>query len=179
MSPLHARFVVTRQCECTGRAIRSPGHPPGARTSCNRDLAGLSGQLALRTGARTTTIPGPETGLPRSPPDGHCSTPDTTDRLEDTTTDTRWRSEFIEALPILGRNYQFESIQKIEVKTSGVTAEFSRGQGGFANIIMKSGGNEFKGTFKFFWRGLVLDGDGAGIDDPQLHGGLGENGLRT
>jgi len=27
-------------------------------------------------------------------------------------------SEFIEALPILGRNYQFESIQKIEVKTS-------------------------------------------------------------
>ena len=44
---------------------------------------------------------------------------------------------------------------------------------------MKSGGNEFKGTFKFFWRGLVLDGDGAGIDDPQLHGGLGENGLRT
>ncbi|PYT34624.1 MAG: hypothetical protein DMF52_12055 [Acidobacteria bacterium] len=54
-----------------------------------------------------------------------------------------------------------------------------RGQGGFANIITKSGGNEFKGTFKFFWRGLVLDGDGAGIDDPQLHGGLGENGLRT
>ena len=118
MSPLHARFVVTRQCECTGRAIRSPGHPPGPRTSCNRDLAGLSGQLALRTGARTTTIPGPETGLPRSPPDGHCSTPDTTDRLEDTTTETRLGSEFIEALPILGRNYQFESIQEIEMKTS-------------------------------------------------------------
>src|SRR3989442_397021 len=79
----------------------------------------------------------------------------------------------------IGAQLNIESIQEIEVKTSGVTAEFSRGQGGFANIITKSGGNEFKGTFKFFWRGSVLDGDGAGIDDPQLHGGLGENGLRN
>ncbi|HEV8701291.1 MAG TPA: hypothetical protein VGV60_08470, partial [Candidatus Polarisedimenticolia bacterium] len=58
------------------------------------------------------------------------------------------------------------------------TAEFSRAQGGFANITTKSGGNEFKGTFKFFWRGNALDGDGAGIDDPRQHGGLGELGLR-
>ncbi|HEV8701378.1 MAG TPA: hypothetical protein VGV60_08925, partial [Candidatus Polarisedimenticolia bacterium] len=58
------------------------------------------------------------------------------------------------------------------------TAEFSRAQGGFANITTKSGGNEFKGTFKFFWRGNALDGDGAGIDDPLLHGSVGEKGLR-
>ena len=148
--------------------------------------------------------------------------------LEETTTQTRLTSEFIDALPILGRNYQdilslapgvsdidgdgnpnihgardtdvitlvdgvsttdpltgkigaqlnIESIQEIEIKTSGATAEFSRAQGGFANIITKSGGNEFKGTFKFFWRGQVLDGDGAGIDDPRLHGGVGEAGVR-
>ncbi|HET8947087.1 MAG TPA: carboxypeptidase regulatory-like domain-containing protein, partial [Candidatus Polarisedimenticolia bacterium] len=148
--------------------------------------------------------------------------------LTDTTTQSRFSSEFIDALPILGRNYQdvltlapgvtdvdgdgnpnihgardtdvitlvdgvsttdpytgkvgaqlnIESIQEIEVKTSGATAEFGRAQGGFANIITKSGGNQFEGAFKFYWRGSALDGDGAGIDDPSLHSGVGESGLR-
>jgi outer membrane receptor protein involved in Fe transport len=149
-------------------------------------------------------------------------------RLEETTTQTRFSAEFIEALPLLGRNYQdllslapgvsdtdgdgnpnihgardtdvvtlvdgvsttdpltgkvgaqlnIESIQEIEVKTSGASAEFGRAQGGFANILTKSGGNELTGTFKIYWRGSALDGDGAGIDDPTLHGGVGERGLR-
>jgi len=148
--------------------------------------------------------------------------------LQDTTSSARFTSEFIDSLPILGRNYQdllalapgvsdvdgdgnpnihgardtdvitlvdgvsttdpltgkigaqlnIESIQEIEVKTSGATAEYSRAQGGFASIITKSGGNDFEGTFKVFWRGSALDGDGAGTDDPQLHAGLGEAGLR-
>jgi len=148
--------------------------------------------------------------------------------LEETTTQSRFSSEFVDNLPILGRNYQdvltlapgvsdidgdgspnihgardtdvitlvdgvsttdpltgkigaqlnLESIQEIEVKSSGATAEFGRAQGGFANIITKSGGNEFEGVFKFFWRGAMLDGDGAGIDDSSLHGGIGEQGLR-
>ena len=148
--------------------------------------------------------------------------------LDDTTTETRFSSEFIEALPILGRDYQdvlalapgvsdvdgdgnpnihgardtdvvtlvdgvsttdpltgkigaqlnIESIQEIEIKTSGATAEFGRAQGGFVNIITKSGGNQFKGTFKFFWRGSLLDGDGAGSDSPRLHAGVGEVGIR-
>ncbi|HKQ99013.1 MAG TPA: carboxypeptidase regulatory-like domain-containing protein [Candidatus Polarisedimenticolia bacterium] len=148
--------------------------------------------------------------------------------LQETTTQSRFTAEFIESLPLLGRNYQdllvmapgvsdvdgdgnpnihgardtdvvtlvdgvsttdpltgqigaqlnIESIQEIEVKTSGATAEFSRAQGGFANIITKSGGNQFEGTFKIFWRGSALDGDGAGIDDPNLHAGVGESGLR-
>ena len=116
---------------------------------------------------------------------------------ENTTTQTNFSAEFIDSLPILGRNYQdvlalapgvsdtdgdgnpnihgardtdvitlvdgvsttdpltgkrgqelnIESIQEIEVKTSGATAEFSRGQGGFVNIVTKSGGNEFQGRF--------------------------------
>ncbi len=147
---------------------------------------------------------------------------------EQTTTQTNFSAEFIDALPILGRNYQdvlslapgvsdtdgdgnpnihgardtdvitlvdgvsttdpytgkvgqqlnIDSIQEIEVKTSGATAEFSRGQGGFVNIVTKSGGNEFEGRASFYWRSHILDGDGAGIDSPRLHGGVGEAGLR-
>ena len=137
-------------------------------------------------------------------------------------------SEFIDALPILGRDYQdiltlapgvtdvdgdgnpnihgardtdvitlvdgvsstdpltgkigaelnIDSIQEIEIKTAAASAEFSRGQGGFVNIVTKSGGNDFQGSFNFYWRGSTLDGDGAGLDDPRLHAGLGEGALR-
>jgi TonB dependent receptor/Carboxypeptidase regulatory-like domain/TonB-dependent Receptor Plug Domain len=147
---------------------------------------------------------------------------------ESTTTSTTFSSEFIDSLPILGRQYQdilslapgvtdtdgdgnvnihgsrdtdvvtlvdgvstvdpysgkvgqqlnIDSIQDIEVKTSGASAEFGRAQGGFVNIVTKSGGNEFEGNFKFYWRSNIFDGDGAGIDSPQLHGGLGDLGLR-
>jgi hypothetical protein len=148
--------------------------------------------------------------------------------LDDTTTTTRLSSEYLDALPILGRNYQevltlapgvtdvdgdgnpnihgardtdvgtlvdginttdpltgkvgmqmnIDALQDIEVKTAGASAEFGRAQGGFANVLTKSGGNAFEGTFKFYWRGSRLDGDGAGQDDPSLHGGLGPVGLR-
>ena len=73
-----------------------------------------------------------------------------------------------------GQQLNIESIEQIEVITSGATAEYSRAQGGFANIITKSGGNEFEGSFKFFLRTSRLDGDGGGIDPPELRGGLGE-----
>jgi hypothetical protein len=145
-----------------------------------------------------------------------------------TTTSTTFTSEFIDSLPILGRDYQdvltlapgvtdvdgdgnptihgsrdvdvvtlvdgvstndpltgkrgqelnLNSIQEIEVKTAGATAEYGRAQGGFVNIVTKSGGNEFEGSFNFDLRSYVLDGDGAGIDDPRQHGGIGELGLR-
>jgi len=73
-----------------------------------------------------------------------------------------------------GQNLNVESIEEIEVITSGASAEYSRAQGGFINIITKSGGNEFKGTFSLAMRTNKLDGDGAGIDVPDLRGGLGE-----
>ena len=147
---------------------------------------------------------------------------------ESTSTSTTISSEFIDALPILGRNYQdvltlapgvtdvdgdgnpnihgardtdvntlvdgvstvdpvtgqvgqqlnINTIQDVEVITSGASAEFDRAQGGFVRVSTKSGGNDFEGTFRFDWQGSLLDGDGAGIDPSTLHGGLTENGLR-
>ncbi|HEV8337096.1 MAG TPA: carboxypeptidase regulatory-like domain-containing protein [Candidatus Polarisedimenticolia bacterium] len=73
-----------------------------------------------------------------------------------------------------GQELNVESIQEIEVITAGASAQFSRASGGFVNIVTKSGGNEFKGTFKFFMRTSRLDGDGAGTDAVDLRGGLGE-----
>jgi len=193
---------------------------PGSATVTMSDVAVSAGVV---TTIRLTLVP--ETSVKE-----HVevrATPPVVD-LAHTTTQTRISSEFIDALPLLGRNYQdvltlapgvsdvdgdgnpnihgardtdmitlvdgvsttdpltgkagaqmnLESIQEIEIKTSGATAEFSRAQGGFANIITKSGGNEFEGAFKFFWRGSLLDGDGAGIDDARLHAGIGELGLR-
>jgi outer membrane receptor protein involved in Fe transport len=73
-----------------------------------------------------------------------------------------------------GQNLNTESIEEIEVITSGAGAQFGRAQGGFVNILTKSGGNQFKGTFAFKMRSFRLDGDGAGIDQADLRGGLGE-----
>ncbi|HEU5180902.1 MAG TPA: carboxypeptidase regulatory-like domain-containing protein, partial [Candidatus Polarisedimenticolia bacterium] len=70
-----------------------------------------------------------------------------------------------------GQNLNIESIQELEVITSAATAQYSRAQGGFASIQTKSGGNEFQGAFKLFLRTDRLDGDGAGVDDPELTGG--------
>src|SRR5499427_7559498 len=71
-----------------------------------------------------------------------------------------------------GQNLNIESIQELEVITSAATAQYSRAQGGFASILTKSGANEFQGTFKFFARSDRLDGDGAGVENPELTGGL-------
>ncbi|HEV8337344.1 MAG TPA: carboxypeptidase regulatory-like domain-containing protein [Candidatus Polarisedimenticolia bacterium] len=80
---------------------------------------------------------------------------------------------------LYGQELNVESIQEIEVITAGATAEYSRAAGGFVKILTKSGGNEFKGTFKFFMQTSRLDGDGAGTDPTDVRGGLGErNGFR-
>jgi len=64
-----------------------------------------------------------------------------------------------------GQNLNLESIAEIEIITTGASAEFSQAQGGFANIITKSGGNDFEGSFKFFFRSSLLDNDGSNNND--------------
>jgi len=142
-----------------------------------------------------------------------------------TKTATVFDSEFIEGLPLLGRNYQdiltlapgvtdvdgdgnpnvngardvdmqtrldganvtdpftgtygqnlnLESIGEIEMITTGASAEFGQAQGGFANVVTKSGSNEFEGSAKLFFRADLFDNDGANnndITDRNLFSGL-------
>ncbi|MFQ5718299.1 MAG: TonB-dependent receptor domain-containing protein [Acidobacteriota bacterium] len=130
---------------------------------------------------------------------------------------TEFTSEFIEGLPLLGRNYQdiltlaagvvdpdndgnpnvlgaraenfntvvdgvsnqdpvgggflsnlnSDAIAEVEVIQTGADASFRRASGGFANIITKSGSNEFEGTFNLTFRSSLLDGNGATGNDQS------------
>jgi hypothetical protein len=64
-----------------------------------------------------------------------------------------------------GANLNSDIIEEVEVITSGASAEYGRADGGFANIITKSGGNDFEGKFSLFWQGRFLNGDGANNND--------------
>ncbi len=64
-----------------------------------------------------------------------------------------------------GQNLNADIIEEVEVITSGASAEFGRADGGFANIITKSGGNDFEGRFSVFWQGKFLNGNGANNND--------------
>jgi len=46
-----------------------------------------------------------------------------------------------------GTNFNFDAIKEISFQTAGFDAEFGRATGGVVNIITKSGGNDFSGTF--------------------------------
>ncbi|HEY3175453.1 MAG TPA: carboxypeptidase regulatory-like domain-containing protein [Candidatus Polarisedimenticolia bacterium] len=60
-----------------------------------------------------------------------------------------------------GQNLNSDIIEEVEVITSGASAEYGRADGGFANVITKSGGNDFEGNINFQWRGKFLNGNGA------------------
>ncbi len=64
-----------------------------------------------------------------------------------------------------GQNLNADIIEEVEIITSGASAEFGRADGGFSNIITKSGGNDFEGKVSFFWQGKYLNGDGADNND--------------
>jgi len=67
----------------------------------------------------------------------------------------------------IGQDVNLETIEEVEIITSGASAEFGRADGGFANIITKSGGNEAEGSLKVFYRSDFLDGNGAGNNDQD------------
>jgi hypothetical protein len=64
-----------------------------------------------------------------------------------------------------GQNLNQDIIQSMEVITAAAPADNGRADGGFVNIITKSGGNEFEGKFSIFWQGKLLDGSGANNSD--------------
>ena len=67
---------------------------------------------------------------------------------------------------LIGQNINIESIEEVELITTGASAEFGGASGGFGNVITKSGGNDFSGSLKLFWRSDFLDGNGANDLDP-------------
>jgi hypothetical protein len=64
--------------------------------------------------------------------------------------------------------YIEDAVQETTVATGGVSAEFGRFSGGVVNVITKSGGNSFSGSFRDTlnndnWRGYTLVPAGAGV----------------
>ena len=57
-----------------------------------------------------------------------------------------------------------ESFEEIQVITGALTAEYSS-QGGLGLVTTRSGGNEFRGSFKIFYQSSSIDSDGANNRD--------------
>ncbi len=47
-----------------------------------------------------------------------------------------------------GSNINYDSIEEVEVKLTGVSAEYGKFQGGLSNVILKSGGNNVTGSLR-------------------------------
>lgn len=66
--------------------------------------------------------------------------------------------------PLTGERLSYvhpDSIQEIEIIPAGAGVEFSRAQGGFAQIIQKQGSNDFEGVLRFLYSSSRLDRGGA------------------
>src|SRR3970040_43923 len=50
----------------------------------------------------------------------------------------------------------FEYLQEVQVKTSGLEAEFGGAMGGVISAVTKSGGNTFKGSLFYHYEGSAL-----------------------
>lgn len=63
--------------------------------------------------------------------------------------------------PLTGQRLSWinlDSIETLEILTSGAGVEFGRAQGGFARIIQKQGTNDFSGIFSMIYRSSEIDG---------------------
>lgn len=75
--------------------------------------------------------------------------------------------------PLTGQFQSFvnaDAIEEIEIIDSGADASMGGAVGGYGKIITKTGGNEFEGTFNFFFRDSTFDNDLWGDRDPQKFG---------
>jgi len=69
-----------------------------------------------------------------------------------------------------GQDINVETVEELEIITGGAPAEYGRADGGFANVITKSGTNDIQGSFKVFLRSDLLDSDGANRDRGEVPG---------
>ncbi len=63
-----------------------------------------------------------------------------------------------------GTNFNYDAIQEIQFQTSGFEAEYGRATGGFVNLVTKSGGNSFSGTFDIRYRDTSFYENGDHFD---------------
>jgi len=57
-------------------------------------------------------------------------------------------------------NFNFDAIEDLEVITAGYDARYNQGLGGTVNIVTKSGGNTFEGTFSGYFEGTGFQQSG-------------------
>ncbi|HXI01755.1 MAG TPA: TonB-dependent receptor, partial [Candidatus Saccharimonadales bacterium] len=58
-----------------------------------------------------------------------------------------------------GKNLNFDTIEQLQVITTGADAAYGRADGGFTNIVTRSGGNNLQGRVRLLYRGGFLDGE--------------------
>ncbi|MFN7974454.1 MAG: TonB-dependent receptor [Acidobacteriota bacterium] len=63
---------------------------------------------------------------------------------------------------VFGQNFNQDAVDQIEVITAGYKAEYGRSDGAIANVLTKSGGNDFEGSFRVDIRDSSLDNHGSG-----------------
>ena len=56
------------------------------------------------------------------------------------------------------QNTVFEYLQEVQVKTSGISAEYGGALGGVVSAVTKSGGNTFRGEAHYYFEGSALRG---------------------
>jgi outer membrane receptor protein involved in Fe transport len=95
--------------------------------SCDRSYQSILQQAAGVGGGANPAVHGATLGENRYLIDGV----DTTDPVTGT----------------FGMNMNYDAIEAVEFKTGGFQAEFGQATGGIINVITKSGGNEFSGSF--------------------------------
>jgi len=73
----------------------------------------------------------------------------------------------------LGNGVNFDFIQEVQVKTGGFEAEYGQALGGVINILTKSGGNDYHGSFYGYFapKSLAVDAKNAniGLSNPGTY----------
>ena len=68
-----------------------------------------------------------------------------------------------------GTNFNFDAIQEVSLLTAGFEAEYGRATGGVINVVTKSGGNDYHGTFDGRYRTDAFAAKGEHFD-PESAG---------
>ncbi len=66
-------------------------------------------------------------------------------------------------------NFNYDAIQEVQFQTGGYEAEYGRTIGGVVNLVTKSGGNEFSGTFDTRYRSDAFYESGDHYDASQAN----------